>query len=52
MVGRLEQKGLVVLEPSRLGVTPLGRFFLRNVAFLLDGYRTGAEPVARYSRAV
>lgn len=48
----LVEDGLVVLEPSRLVVTPLGRFFLRNVAFLLDGYRTGAEPVARYSRAV
>ncbi|MEN9818413.1 MAG: hypothetical protein RLZ32_2293 [Gemmatimonadota bacterium] len=48
----LRDDGLVVLEPGRLVVTPLGRFFLRNIAFLLDGYRAGAEPVARYSRAV
>ncbi|MEZ4457440.1 MAG: hypothetical protein R2882_12975 [Gemmatimonadales bacterium] len=40
-------------EADRVAVTPLGRFFLRNVAVTLDGYRTGtSDEGPRFSRAV
>jgi oxygen-independent coproporphyrinogen-3 oxidase len=31
-------EGLVVLEPSQIRVTPLGRIFIRNVAMVFDRY--------------
>jgi len=37
---------------DRLTVTPLGRFFLRNLAFPLDAYRGAADGTRRFSRAV
>jgi oxygen-independent coproporphyrinogen-3 oxidase len=55
LVDRYEQfaaDGLVVFETDRLAVTPLGRFFLRNLAFPLDGYRSDLDGARRFSRAV
>ncbi|RMG19228.1 MAG: oxygen-independent coproporphyrinogen III oxidase [Planctomycetota bacterium] len=47
----LERDGLVDLSGDRLVVTPLGRFFIRNVAMAFDAHRTagGSE---RFSRTV
>jgi oxygen-independent coproporphyrinogen III oxidase len=55
LVDRYEQcaaDGLVTFESDRLCVTPLGRFFLRNLAFPLDAYRGAADGARRFSRAV
>lgn len=55
LVDRYEQfarDGLVVFETDRITVTPLGRFFLRNLAFPLDAYRGAADGPRRFSRAV
>lgn len=55
LVDRYEQfaaDGLIVFETDRISVTPLGRFFLRNLAFPLDAYRGAADGPRRFSRAV
>jgi oxygen-independent coproporphyrinogen-3 oxidase len=55
LVDRYEQfaaDGLIEFEPDRITVTPLGRFFLRNLAFPLDAYRSAADGSRRFSRAV
>jgi oxygen-independent coproporphyrinogen-3 oxidase len=55
LVDRYEQfaaDGLVVFETDRIVVTPLGRFFLRNLAFPLDAYRGATDGPRRFSRAV
>lgn len=55
LVDRYEQfaaDGLIVFETDRIAVTPLGRFFLRNLAFPLDAYRGAADGPRRFSRAV
>ena len=44
--------GLILFESDRISVTPLGRFFLRNLAFPLDAYRGAADSPRRFSRAV
>jgi oxygen-independent coproporphyrinogen III oxidase len=44
--------GLITIEYDRVRVTPLGRFFLRNLAFALDAYRTATDGAQRFSRAV
>lgn len=50
----LEEDGLVQFAPDRLRVTPLGRYFVRNVCMAFDAYLP-AEAVAsepRFSRAI
>lgn len=42
--------GLIEVSPSTLGVTPLGRFFLRNIAALADA--NDSADSGRYSSAV
>lgn len=49
---RFAEDGLVTFETDRVAVTPLGRFFLRNLAFPLDAYRGAADGPRRFSRAV
>ncbi len=44
--------GLVTFETDRLLVTPLGRFFLRNLCAALDAYRGASDGSRRFSRAV
>ncbi len=50
----LAADGLVEIEADRWAVTPLGRFFLRNVAMPLDAYLPAqlAEPRPVFSRTV
>ena len=44
--------GLVEFESDRVRVTPLGRFFLRNLCATLDAYRVNTSTTFRFSRAV
>ncbi|MCC7053407.1 MAG: oxygen-independent coproporphyrinogen III oxidase [Gemmatimonadaceae bacterium] len=44
--------GLVEFESDRVRVTPLGRFFLRNLCATLDAYRVNTSSTFRFSRAV
>lgn len=44
--------GLVAFETDRVVVTPLGRFFLRNLCATLDAYRGPEDGKRRFSRAV
>ena len=55
MVDRFEPflaDGLVTFETDKVVVTPLGRFFLRNLCVALDAYRGAADGGQRFSRAV
>lgn len=55
LTDRFEQfaeEGLLTFELDRVRVTPLGRFFLRNICAAVDGYRTADDGVRRFSRAV
>lgn len=48
-----ERDGLVAFEQERVVVTPLGRFFLRNMCTTLDAYRVEAtKGDQRFSRSV
>ena len=47
----LEEDGLVIRRGSELEVTPLGRFFVRNVAMAFDAYLLNAAR-PRFSRTV
>lgn len=44
--------GLVVFDFDKVVVTPLGRFFLRNLCATLDAYRADTDETQRFSRAV
>ena len=44
--------GLVVFETDRIVVTTLGQFFLRNLCFAIDAYRSASDGPNRFSRAV
>jgi oxygen-independent coproporphyrinogen-3 oxidase len=51
----LVEKGLVCNLPERIEATPLGRFFLRNIAMAFDNYldgRKGPQRAATFSRTV
>ena len=48
---RFADDGLVTLESNRILVTPLGRFFLRNLCMELDAHLT-RETAGRFSRTV
>ncbi len=50
----LEADGLVTLAAGMLRVTPLGRYFLRNVCMAFDAYLPAADGEAspRFSRAI
>jgi len=49
----LADDGLVTLGDRSLNVTPVGRYFIRNVAMVFDTYlREGAPPGARYSKTI
>ena len=49
----LAKDELVVLGGRTLDVTPLGRYFIRNVAMVFDSYlRAGTTPGARYSKTI
>jgi len=44
--------GFVTFQEQRVRVTPLGRFFVRNLCAALDAYRSAADTQSRFSRAV
>jgi oxygen-independent coproporphyrinogen-3 oxidase len=44
--------GLVIFGERSVRVTPLGRFFVRNLCAALDAYRASADGAPRFSRAV
>jgi oxygen-independent coproporphyrinogen-3 oxidase len=44
--------GMVRFDHDRVRVTPLGRFFVRNLCAALDAYRCSADGPSRFSRAV
>lgn len=49
---RFEEDGLVTVEADHFAVTPLGRFFLRNLCMELDAHLPAQAGVARFSRTV
>ncbi|MBN2431137.1 MAG: oxygen-independent coproporphyrinogen III oxidase [Acidobacteria bacterium] len=48
----LADDGLLQTGKSALSVTPLGRFFIRNICMVFDQYLAGEERERRYSRTV
>ncbi len=49
----LEQDGLVRTSAERIGVTEIGRFFLRNIAMCFDAYLAAEQQnKPRYSRTI
>jgi oxygen-independent coproporphyrinogen-3 oxidase len=50
----LAADGLVEIEAGRVTATPLGRFFIRNVAMCFDAHlpRTQERPTPTFSRTV
>jgi len=44
--------GLLTLDDQWLSVTPLGRFFIRNICMVFDRYLREGRERARYSKAV
>lgn len=47
-----EEDGLVEFGADRLSVTPMGRFFIRNMAMELDAYLPAQAGQGRFSRTV
>jgi oxygen-independent coproporphyrinogen-3 oxidase len=48
----LRETGLLTLEPQWLTVTPIGRFFIRNICMVFDRYLREGRERARYSKVV
>lgn len=48
----LREAGLVELSEEYLTVTPLGRYFIRNICMVFDRYLREGRERARYSKAV
>ena len=48
----LEKAGLLTLDDQWLSVTPLGRFFIRNICMVFDRYLRESRERARYSKVV
>jgi oxygen-independent coproporphyrinogen-3 oxidase len=48
----LREAGLLTLDAQYLTVTPLGRFFIRNICMVFDRYLREGRERARYSRVV
>jgi oxygen-independent coproporphyrinogen-3 oxidase len=49
---KLEEQGLVVLEPSGIQVTETGWFFVRAVAMVFDKYLQTDRNRARFSKII
>src|SRR5581483_9232263 len=48
----LQDTGLIHLDNQYLSVTPVGRYFIRNICMVFDRYLREGKERARYSRAV
>jgi oxygen-independent coproporphyrinogen-3 oxidase len=51
-LGPLRDAGLLTLDDNDLTVTPLGRFFIRNICMVFDRYLREGRERARYSKVV
>ena len=49
---RLEQDGLVEIEPEAVQVTPLGWYFIRSVAMVFDRHLQADRARERFSRII
>jgi oxygen-independent coproporphyrinogen III oxidase len=49
---KLQEQGLVILEPSGIQVTELGWFFVRAVAMVFDKYLQTDRSRARFSKII
>jgi oxygen-independent coproporphyrinogen-3 oxidase len=49
---KLQEQGLVILEPSGIQVTELGWFFVRAVAMMFDKYLQTDRSRARFSKII
>ncbi len=48
----MENDGLLHISPKELTVTPLGRYFIRNICMKFDSYLENENPVNRYSKTI
>ncbi|MFV2029222.1 oxygen-independent coproporphyrinogen III oxidase [Neisseria sp. S1] len=48
----LAERGLIILKPQGLTVTPKGRFVIRNIAMVFDYHLRYKETAAKYSQTV
>lgn len=48
----LAERGLIILKPQGLTVTPKGRFVIRNIAMVFDYHLRHKETAAKYSQTV
>jgi oxygen-independent coproporphyrinogen-3 oxidase len=48
----LRDAGLLDLDEQYLSVTPIGRYFVRNICMVFDRYLREGRERARYSKAV
>jgi oxygen-independent coproporphyrinogen-3 oxidase len=51
-LGRLQQDGLVEIEPQEIRVTPRGRFLLRSIAMPFDAYIAARQSEQRFSKVI
>jgi oxygen-independent coproporphyrinogen-3 oxidase len=48
----LAEDGLVEVGAREIRITPIGRFFLRNIAMVFDAYRNASAREARFSKVL
>jgi oxygen-independent coproporphyrinogen-3 oxidase len=48
----LAEDGLVEVEAREIRITPIGRFFLRNIAMVFDAYRNTSVREGRFSKVL
>ena len=48
----MESHGLLSISATTIAVTPLGRFFIRNICMAFDAYLAGERREGRYSRTI
>lgn len=51
-LGELANDGLLELDTREIKITPIGRFFLRNIAMIFDAYSTARRRELRFSKMV
>ncbi len=49
---QLVEKGLVVMEPDGVRVSPLGWYFVRAIAMVFDRHLQADKAVERFSRII
>ena len=51
-LNKLAEDGLVEIEADGIEITPVGRFFLRNIAMVFDAYSKVRGREARFSKTL